>query len=201
MLIHPLSSVRNSNAPLKNSQTPAEVGVWVLILGDMLVFAVLFFSYMWARSQDHQIFAQSQASLNQYFGVINTLLLLTGSLFVILSLHLLRNKQVKYISILLISAMSCGVLFFVNKVIEYKEKISQGYTLLTNDFFMYYYMLTGIHLLHVCAGTVLLLYLWLKLKKTNYHTDNIKHLESGGVIWHMVDMLWIMLFPLLYLIK
>ncbi|TRX56484.1 cytochrome c oxidase subunit 3 [Thalassomonas sp. M1454] len=193
-----LSTDSNNN---HQAYLPSELGVWMFVFGDLLIFSVLFASYAWERVQQHSIFLISQNELSQTFGVINTILLLTGSLFVVLALHSARNNKLSQTKKLLLLAIATGVGFFINKVFEYKDKVSDGFTLLTNDFFMFYYMLTGIHLLHVCVGTGALIYLYKRLSCQGISTDNIKHLESGGIIWHMVDLLWIALFPLLYLIK
>jgi nitric oxide reductase NorE protein len=184
-----------------DKKSPAESGVWMFILGDMMLFALLFASYAWDRTQQYELFVQSQAALSKGFGVVNTLLLLTGSLFVVLGLHWARGGAIVRVQTCLILAIVTGVAFFVNKIIEYREKVSEGYTLITNDFFMYYYMLTGLHLLHVMVGIGVLIFLWVRSRQAAYSHCDIRNMESGGAVWHMVDLLWIALFPLLYLIK
>ncbi|MDG1733941.1 MAG: cytochrome c oxidase subunit 3 [Thalassotalea sp.] len=196
-----LTGLTTTSTNSSKEYLPSELGVWMFVLGDMLVFSVLFGSYAWERALQHGLFITAQSELNQTFGVVNTILLLTGSLFVVLALHAARKGKTKHTQQLLLLAISTGVGFFINKVFEYRDKISNGFTLLSNDFFMFYYMLTGIHLLHVCVGTCALIYLYKRLSAQGLSTDYIKHLESGGIVWHMVDLLWIALFPLLYLIK
>lgn len=191
---------------VKQTYLPGELGVWMFVFGDLLVFSLLFGSYAWERSLQHSLFVSSQTELSQVFGVINTLLLLSGSLFVVLALHAARSGGIATVNKLLLAAIFTGIAFFINKLFEYTDKVSNGFTLLTNDFFMFYYMLTGIHLLHVVVATGVLVFLWRRLKKIPLNPvperkEFIKHLESGGIVWHMVDLLWIALFPLLYLIK
>ncbi|WNC67103.1 cytochrome c oxidase subunit 3 [Thalassotalea nanhaiensis] len=188
---------------VKQTYLPSELGVWMFVFGDMLVFTLLFGSYAWERSQQHSLFVTSQAELSQTIGVINTLLLLTGSLFVVLALHAARIGRFALVNKLLLAAIFTGITFFINKLFEYSDKVSNDFTLLTNDFFMFYYMLTGIHLLHVIVATGVLVFIWKRLKanQSPLSKDSIKHLESGGIVWHMVDLLWIALFSLLYLIK
>jgi nitric oxide reductase NorE protein len=89
----------------------------------------------------------------------------------------------------------------VSKAIEYTQKLEAGITLLTNDFFMYYFTMTGIHLVHVVAGNVVLAVLWFKARARTFDPANPVGLEIGATYWHMVDLLWIMLFPLLYLVR
>jgi nitric oxide reductase NorE protein len=187
--------------PADKRQAPAELGVWMFVLGDMLIFGLLFGSYAWDFRQDRPLFLQSQATLGQGYGVVDTLLLLTGSLCMVLSLHCARRGAAPAVSRLIIATIATGFIFFVNKLLEYREKLGQGYTLVSDDFFMYYYMLTGIHLLHVTVGVGVLIFLWFRLRKSTYSPIDLRNLESGAAIWHMIDLLWIALFPLLYLVK
>ncbi|WNC74174.1 cytochrome c oxidase subunit 3 [Thalassotalea psychrophila] len=179
----------------------AELGIWMFVLGDMLLFGLLFVSYAWDFRHNKDLFLTGQAALSQSFGVINTLLLLSGSLFVVLALHRARRGAAPVVSVLLAAAIATGLAFWINKMIEYRAKFSQGHTLISDDFFMYYYMLTGIHLLHVTVGIGVLSFLWIRSRKPFYSLSDLRNLESGGLIWHMVDLLWIALFPLLYLVK
>jgi len=196
----------------KATHLPGELGVWMFILGDMLVFSLLFFSYAWDRRLDSYVFRESQVHLDSTFGVINTLLLLLGSLFVVLALyqekallHQPKNatpfQQQRKPRLLLLAAIACGVCFIVSKIAEYTDKIAEGHTLLSNDFFMYYFMMTGLHLVHVCVGIGLLTFLVVRLRNAPPSQQVVGYLESGGAVWHMVDLLWIVMFPLLYLVS
>jgi nitric oxide reductase NorE protein len=89
----------------------------------------------------------------------------------------------------------------VSKTVEYTQKINAGVTLLTNDFYMYYFILTGIHLIHVIAGSVVLGVLWFKSRSARSGGGSLTVYESGATFWHMVDLLWVFLFPLLYLLR
>jgi nitric oxide reductase NorE protein len=115
--------------------------------------------------------------------------------------HLARQGPSPWIRRLIFAAMTTGILFFINKIIEYSEKISADITLFTNDFFLYYYMITGLHMLHVLVGTGILLYLYNRLNKRILLDSDQEALTNGGAVWHMVDLLWIVLFALIYLIK
>jgi nitric oxide reductase NorE protein len=178
---------------------PGEEGVWILVLGDMLVFGLFFITYLYYRAQEADLFDRSQALLNVHLGVINTLLLLTSSWFVVMAVEAVQNGRTRRAKTLLQLAFLCGAGFCAIKVIEYTEKFCQGISLVTNDFFMYYFMYTGIHLLHVAIGLGVLLFL---MHSTDGATPQDARLfESGATFWHMVDLLWIMLFPLLYLVR
>lgn len=183
------------------SHLPAETGVWVFILGDMTVFAVFFATFIFYRSGDVALFNASQLQLNQNLGAMNTLLLLTSSWFVVRGVSAGREGKLQSASGLFSTALLCGLGFGVVKIIEYSEKLQHGITPLTNDFFMYYFVFTGIHLIHVIIGCGLLLGMILHCRKHVTGDANRLLLEGGASFWHMVDLLWIVLFPLIYLMK
>jgi nitric oxide reductase NorE protein len=185
------------NASLK--RLPGEDGVWGFVLGDMVMFTMFFATFLFYRQENGELFAQSQRLLNQNYGVINTLLLLTSSWFVALSVFLYRKGDTQRGARLLIPAFACGAGFVVIKFFEFGEKVSAGITLNSNEFFTLYFMFTGIHLLHVLVGLGVLFFLWSSARRA---TDGsaLQTLENGGIFWHMVDLLWIVLFPLIYLV-
>ncbi len=180
---------------------PGEVGVWVFILGDMVVFALLFGVFVFYRAADVSLFASAQLSLNQSLGALNTLLLLTSSWFVVHGVEAVRAHRAQLARGLLAAAFGCGLGFMVVKYFEYGEKLRAGHTITSNDFFMYYYLLTGIHLLHVTIGMGVLAYLWRRLHNTADMQGQLSAVESGASFWHMVDILWILLFALVYLMR
>ncbi|MDO3399492.1 cytochrome c oxidase subunit 3 [Mycolicibacterium neoaurum] len=180
---------------------PGEEGMWVFIFGDMTVFAMLFGVYLYYRGADTAEFNQSQLLLNQTFGVVNTLVLLTSSLLVVTALRAVRGGALELARRLLYGAMACGVVFIVNKAIEYGEKISMGLVPATNEFFMYFYVMTGLHLLHVVIGLALLWFMVTLTRRPARGERQQRYLEGAACFWHMVDLLWIVIFPLLYLVK
>jgi nitric oxide reductase NorE protein len=175
--------------------------VWIFILGDMLIFAVLFGTYLHYRSRNPQLFNHSQLALNPGFGVVNTLLLLLSSLLVAVAITALRRKVTGIAPPLIAGAMACGLAFSVLKVIEYHDKIAAGITPLTNEFFMFYYALTGLHWFHLVLGLAMLAYLLYASRQPALTAKQFSWAEGGGCFWHMVDLLWIVLFPLLYLVS
>lgn len=180
---------------------PGEEGVWVFIFGDMTVFAILFGVYLYYRGAQPELFDDSQARLNQTFGAVNTLVLLTSSLLVVTAVRAVRRHAHALARNLTYAAMVCGVVFIVNKAIEYGQKISHGLVPATNQFFMYFYVMTGLHLIHVVIGIGLLGFAVILTRRTSLSTREQGYLEGAGCFWHMVDLLWIVIFPLLYLVK
>ena len=180
---------------------PGEAGVWMFIMGDLMMFALLFGVFLYYRAEDVALFNQSQATLNQNFGLYNTLLMLTSSWFVALGMHAIRQNLGTKATTLFALAFACGVGFVVVKYFEWGEKIRAGYTVITNDFYMYYFMLAGIHLMHVVIGAGVLVFMWSTSRAGKFDAENLTMLESCGCFWHMVDILWVVLFGLLYLMR
>ena len=175
--------------------------MWVFILGDMLIFALFFVVFVYYRAHDVPLFSHAQSTLSQGFGAFNTFLMLTSSWFVALAVQAARTNLGKLSARLFALAFLCGFGFVVVKFFEYSEKIHAGITLTTNDFYMYYFVFTGIHLMHVLIGMGVLAFLCNTSRRAVFNEKNINVLESGASFWHLVDILWIILFALLYLIK
>lgn len=192
------------DAPANRSSArriPAEAGIWLFIFGDILVFTLYFFVFGFERVHDLQTYRRSQAELNVALGLFNTLLLLTSSWLVASAMLLIREGGAPRIAALkLLLAIGCGLGFVGVKVVEYAEKVTAGITLTSNDFFTFYYMFTGIHLMHVLIGLgVLICMAWYAYTNPD-SARKLVHFESGASFWHMVDLLWIVLFALLYLL-
>jgi len=180
---------------------PGEEGIWVFIFGDLMMFSLLFGVFLFYRRGSVELFTQSQTHLSQTFGVLNTFLMLSSSWFVALAVRAARLNMGRTTPTLLFMAFGCGVGFVIVKFLEYSEKIRAGITLATNDFFMYYFIFTGIHLMHVLIGTAVLVFLARSTRVGEFDARRMRNLESGASFWHAVDLLWIVLFALLYLIK
>ena len=180
---------------------PGELGVWMFIAGDLIVFSLFFVTFLYYRGLEVDLFTTSQTHLNQTFGAINTFFMLTSSWFVASAVHAARHRMGKVTPICLLLAMTCGVGFAIVKVLEYGEKISAGITLTSDNFFMYYYMFTGIHFVHVLIGMAVLAFLTRMSWSGQFDATRIRNLESGASFWHLVDLLWIVLFALIYLVK
>lgn len=180
---------------------PGEGGLWVFIFGDSGMFAVLFCAYLVSRSHETSLFNASQLTLNQTVGVINTVLLLSSSLLVALGVSAVRRQAGTLAPALLAGALACGLGFVAMKAAEYGEKFTAGITPGTNSFFQYYFIVTGVHLFHVVLGLGVLIALIWKSRTHQRSPARLAFIEGGACLWHLVDLLWIVLFPLLYLVK
>lgn len=188
--------------PRERAHVPGEPGVWVLLFGDLVVFLVLFGVYLNRRAHNPQLFASSQEALNRTFGVVNTVILLTSSILVVFAVRAIRTARLRYLaSPLILAGAGVGACFVVVKVLEYQQKIAAGITPASNDFYMYYFVLTGLHLAHVVIGLAVLLVLSRLARVTEPTSTHLAFFEGGACFWHMVDLLWIVLFPLLFLVR
>jgi nitric oxide reductase NorE protein len=176
---------------------PGEVGIWVLIGGELAAFSAFFVVFAYYRGLDRELFQTSHAMLDHGIGLVNTVILLTSSLFVALGVQRVRDGREGAARWLRL-ALLCGGAFGVLKVVEYWQKVSAGITPLTNDFFMYYFAFTGVHLLHVVIGSGALLFAIAACRKEPSAMRTMM-VECAGIFWHLVDLLWIILFALFYL--
>ncbi|MDP3675247.1 MAG: cytochrome c oxidase subunit 3 [Novosphingobium sp.] len=184
--------------PSAAARIPGDAGIWVLIAGELAVFTLFFFLFSHARAQDPVTFAAAHLTLNPELGLANTVLLLTGSLFVAIGVHRVKAGRLGSQTFIRLG-MACGLSFAALKVMEYADKVEAGITLSTNDFFMYYFALTGIHLFHVVLGLGFLSWAQTAVKMPLSAT-RLTFVEGAGLFWHLVDLLWIVLFALFYLL-
>lgn len=202
--MHVAFTAGNSPPPAAPKRVPGEEGTWIFIFGDMCVFAILFCVFLQARITDPGGFAEDQAELNQNLGAINTILLLVSSLLVVLATRSVQSTTLARRGRapgLLIGAWLCGAAFLVVKVLEYAEKGQHGVTPQTSDFFMYYFVLTGLHAVHLLLGLAFLTVLLSLARKPKMSRTQFVIFEGGACFWHMVDLLWLVLFPLIFLAR
>jgi len=192
-------------ATTDTGRIPGEVGIWVFVLGDMSVFALFFSTFAYSQARDGSDFTRAQKQLELPFGLLNTVLLLTSSLFVAIAVHRVLQGDPRRVRQLFVGALACGLCFLGVKALEWGQLFadgrSAGGTGGEGEMFNYYFMFTGIHALHVVIGCIVLSRL-IALDPAQPRTDNQKVLvESGGIFWHMVDLLWVVLFALFYLTR
>lgn len=180
---------------------PGINGIWVFVILDLTFFAVFFLSYLLERASRVELFNTAQESLNVPLGLINMIVLLTSSWFVAMAVAAVREGKTRLAVRLLYAGAGLGVGFVLIKLFEYFEKLQAGISPLMNEFFMFYFSLTFFHLLHVLVGLFVLIRLARRYQAGLYRPGEVHGLETAAVYWHMVDLLWIMLFPLLYMAR
>lgn len=173
-------------------ELPGELLMWVLIISELLVFGAGLIAFMGVRLTDPAGFAEAQSHLYRTGAALNTAVLVTSGFLAAKAFHWRRAAKRAVARLALIGAALLGVVFLVIKGAEYAGKAAQGINFETHPFFLFYYLLTGFHAAHVMAGVcILLLVAW---------RDNPRNIEAGAQFWHMVDLIWIMLFPVIYLL-
>jgi len=173
---------------------PGEEGIWVFVLGDMTVFALFFATFMYSRGKNHAVFARDHAELHVWLGTVNTVLLLTSSLLVVLAVQrVLGGRRA--------GALCCGAGFVAVKAVEWTQLFAARKGVGSGEFFSYYFMFTGIHLMHVLIGLAVLSRLIVVIRRAEFTDKHARLCETGGIFWHMVDLLWVVLFALFYLVR
>ncbi len=189
----------------RNSALPGDSGVWVFIIADMCAFAVFFALFAAGRIAQPELYEASRSQLDLGLGLANTLILLTSGAFMARAARQARTDDLAGARFSLMVTLAIGSLFGVSKVFEWSAKLSHGITLTTNEFFTYYFVFTGIHFLHFVIGIGVLAVLIARSKggadKGIDRAGQLRWIEAGGAYWHMVDLLWIVLFAMLYLLS
>jgi cytochrome c oxidase subunit 3 len=188
----------------------AKLGMWVFIFTEILLFGGLFLVYAIMRSSYSTEFHQAAHHLNAFIGTINTIVLLVSSATVAMSITAVQKGNNKLAVILLFITLLCAAVFMVNKYFEWGHKIHIGLypgsdLMLSLShgqvmFFSLYYFMTGLHMFHLVVGGIILTIVMIKVQSGAINTGKYTLLENGGLYWHLVDLIWIFLFPLLYLI-
>ncbi|MDR2219941.1 MAG: cytochrome c oxidase subunit 3 family protein [Methylobacillus sp.] len=180
---------------------PGDFAIWIFILAEMLAFGVLFVAYAFARAHDVALFNASQETLNRTFGAINTMVLITSSYFVVRAVNAIKCDLSRDCAWWLGMAWLLGAVFISIKCVEFYDKFSAGITLSTNSFYMFYLALTFFHFMHVLMGMIILAVVIVKARRGGYSSRDHTGVETAASFWHMVDLLWIILFPLIYVIR
>ena len=178
---------------------PGDPSMWFFVIGDLLIFGLYFVAYVYYRGQDPELFLQSQARLNVDIGAVNTVVLLTSSLFVVLGATAARTGNSADALRRFLVSQVFGAAFPVLKMFEWIPEITAGITPGTNLFFMFYFVMTGLHLCHVLLGLIILCFV---IRYLNIAAQpKISFVETGATYWHMVDVLWLVLFAAFYLMR
>ncbi|MBL4750485.1 MAG: cytochrome c oxidase subunit 3 [Amylibacter sp.] len=182
-----------SNTPAIPDEQPGDLMMWVLIVSELLVFGAGLAAFMAMRITDPAGFAEAQSHLHRTAAGINTVILVTSGFFATQAVRMAKIGQAMRTRGLLLAAILLGLVFLGVKGMEFSGLASQGITTETHSFYTFYYLLTGFHAAHVLAGILILLLVgW----KAEHHT-----VEVGTAFWHMVDLVWVLLFPVIYLLS
>lgn len=179
---------------------PGSDGLWTFVFIDMIIFLVMFFMFMSERLKFVDLYTESQLSLNELFGLANTLILLTSSWMVVAAIQAARRRDAPAVCRHLGFAWILGFAFSLDKLAEYYLELRAGITPVKNSFYSFYFFITFVHFMHVAAGMLFIGYCWRRARQPLGPSVSLIGLENVGLFWHMVDVLWIFIFPMLYLV-
>lgn len=197
---------------IEQQHDAAKFGMWIFILSELLLFGGLFVAYTVFRVLNPEMFYNAHKALNITLGTVNTVILITSSLTIALAIHFMQLGQKSKTLILLYCTLVLAAAFLVIKFFEYSHKFELGqlpgkfytYTGIQGNnphiFFSIYFVMTGLHALHIIGGMIVISLMIYKTSKNLFSSAYYTPLELTGLYWHLVDIIWIFLFPLLYLI-
>lgn len=187
-----------------------KMGMWIFLFTELFLFGGLFLVYAVQRSRFSVDFHNAAFELDTFIGTLNTVVLLVSSMTVAMSITAVQKGDNKKASWLLILTMVLAAVFMVNKYFEWSHKfhyflypgsdVTMNLPLGEIQFYGLYYMMTGLHALHVIIGVILLFITYLRVRSGRINKEKYLLLENSGLYWHLVDLIWIFLFPLLYLV-
>lgn len=180
---------------------PGDLAMWVFILAELLVFGVFFLGYAAARQAHLAEFTAYQHTLDARFGVFNTVALLTGGYAAAQAVAAIRQDRPRVATRWLLGVCGAGLGFCAVKSVELSAKFAEGVSLSTHLFYTFYLGLSIFHLMHVVLGMVIIGFITVKTVRGGYTATDHAGMETGASYWHMVDLVWVVLFPLLYLVR
>lgn len=189
-----------------------KLGMWLFLVTEIMLFGVLFAGYGLFHYLYPEMFREAHHHLNKVMGATNTVVLLMSSLTMALAIAFIQRDDRQKSKLMLVITFLCACTFLVIKFFEYKEKFHHG--LLPGNFFhgegfkaanaplfySFYFVMTGLHGLHVLIGMGAIAWVYLRMSKGEFNSRQFAPVEFVGLYWHIVDLIWIFLFPLLYLV-
>jgi cytochrome c oxidase subunit 3 len=208
---HP-SFLQHHFSDAEQQKESAKFGMWIFLLTEILLFGGLFCAYAVFRAWHPDMFFNAHLELNRTLGTINTFVLISSSLTVALAIRSLQVDKAKKAAAFLFITLLFAAVFLVIKYFEYEHKFHLGqlpgkyYTYKGLEganphiFFSIYFVMTGLHGLHIVGGMIVIAAMLVNTLKNKYSSAYYTPVEMSGLYWHLVDLIWIYLFPLLYLI-
>jgi len=195
----------------KGDYQGSKLGMWIFLFTEMLLFSGLFLLYSAYRSRYSADFHIAAGSMDKMIGTLNTVILLTSSLTMVYAINSIRLGKKTMSLVFQFLTVALGLVFLVNKYIEWSAKFRHGIypgssELLAGSkgeiiYYGLYFFMTGLHGLHVLAGMIMIVITFVLTKKGRISSDRFIVIENTGLYWHFVDIVWVYLFPLFYLIN
>lgn len=177
---------------------PGGILIWLIIFIELITFSLGLIAMAYFAKTESELFHTSCSTLHKNIALVNTLILLSSSYFMANTIQQIQNKMKNKAARYLGFTIVLGLLFVCLKSSEYYLEIQAGQLLSTNIFFTFYWLLTGFHLIHIAIGLSILIYFYNAIKKNK--TFLTSDLIAGAAFWHMCDLIWLLLFPIIYLI-
>ena len=192
-----MSTSPETSLPVR--RLPGDLAMWWFILAEITLFSILILAFAITQRLQPALFAAGREALDASMGLALTLSLLTSGLLVALAVTRVRQAR-SGAGLLLLAALLSACVYVWLKLSEYAHLLELGLDVEHDTFFTLYWLLTGLHFLHVLLGLVIIAWMAVRAWRGRYHAGNCSGLESGALYWHMVDLVWVLLFPLVYLI-
>lgn len=192
------SAALSPDCETREAWPPGDLAIWIFILAELAVFAIFFAAYAFARMGEVELFTTYQQTLDTQLALINTLALITSSYFVVRGVDRIRSDDARSCIRWLLAALLLGGVFLGVKGYEYAHLFGEGVSLSSNTFYTFYLSLTFFHFMHVIMGMVILAAVAVKAARGHYSRAQHTGVETGASYWHMVDLVWLILFPLVY---
>ncbi len=179
---------------------PGGLMIWIFTMSEIFVFICAIATFLYQRGLEPELFLKSRLELNQVFATVNTLILITSSFFVVRAVDAYDSKNKKKTLTNLVISLVLGLSFIIIKFVEYNEKASANFTLGSNSFFDYYWVLTMFHAIHVIIGLGVLASLAFYTYKDIEFKEEDLNFHTGANYWHLCDLIWMIIFPVIYLL-
>jgi heme/copper-type cytochrome/quinol oxidase subunit 3 len=177
-----------------------KLGMWMFLASEVMLFGAFISSYIVLRMGSPNFGVPSEEVLTRPLATLNTFVLISSSITMVLALAAIQRENVKQFALYMVATMLLGVTFLVVKGFEYHHKIHEGLTISSSLFGSFYFTLTGLHALHMIGGLIFNTYILIKGLRGKFANGRWERVEYAGLYWHFVDLVWVILFPIFYLV-
>jgi len=190
------TAIAETNTGISN----AKLGIWSFLASEIMLFGGLISAYVILRSGSAHMVMPPRSMMGVPLATFNTFALITSSVTMVLALAAIQEGNIEKFKRWILCTIGGGVIFLAVKAYEYQHKWHEGITLSSNLFGSFYYTLTGLHVIHVIGGLGLMTYIFVAGSRGRFTPDSHDRVECAGLYWHFVDLVWVILFPILYLL-
>lgn len=210
---HHSSSLQHHFTTYEQQMEAGKLGMWLFLATEILLFGGLFVGFGLMQAKYPEAFVEAHHHLDKNLGFLNTVVLLVSSFTMVMAVHCAKTEQRRKVLVYLLITLACAAVFLCVKFFEYDHKIHEGllpgkfYSHVGDTvphqfvFFSFYFMMTGLHGLHILGGMGAITWIFFRAKRGDFNHQYYTPIDLVGLYWHLVDLIWIYLFPLLYLIN